>query len=199
METHFLYGLWTPRVYIISYFRLIYRGVIYIYIYIWPNGIIFHQPRFPWRGPISLPICCFLGAKSVVWGRGIIWPWQISGWSNPVRSQPLIPKNWWGCDIFFGWRTQNAKPLNAKPAKPYKPLNFPGQIIATSAEVTPKGSLVGESSQNRLNSGLGIIVICPEFSLNLHESKKTFSIKKKSMPNKNLHFRLGWERMTLAQ
>ena len=32
-----------------------------------------------------------------------------------------------------------------------------GQIIATSAEFTPKGSLVGESSKNSLiNSGLGI-------------------------------------------
>ena len=33
------------------------------------------------------------------------------------------------------------------------------QIITTSAEVTPKGSLVGESSENSLKSGLGIIVV----------------------------------------
>ena len=38
-----------------------------------------------------------------------------------------------------------------------------GQIIATSAEVTPNGGLVRESHQNPLNSGLGIIVICPAF------------------------------------
>ena len=37
-----------------------------------------------------------------------------------------------------------------------------GQIITTSAEVTLNGGLVGESSQNSLNSGLGIILICPE-------------------------------------
>ena len=37
-----------------------------------------------------------------------------------------------------------------------------GQIIATSAEVTPNGGLVRESSHNPLNSGLGIIVICPD-------------------------------------
>ncbi len=37
-----------------------------------------------------------------------------------------------------------------------------GQIIATSAEVTPNDGLVQESPQNTLNSGLGIIVICPE-------------------------------------
>ena len=38
-----------------------------------------------------------------------------------------------------------------------------GQIIATSAEVTPNGGLVRESPQNALNSGLGIIVICPDY------------------------------------
>ena len=42
--------------------------------------------------------------------------------------------------------------------------HFSGQIIATSAEVTPNGGLVRESPQNPLNSGLGIIVICPDFS-----------------------------------
>ena len=37
-----------------------------------------------------------------------------------------------------------------------------GQIIATSAEVTLNGGLVRESPENPLNSGLGIIVICPD-------------------------------------
>ena len=37
-----------------------------------------------------------------------------------------------------------------------------GQIIATSAEVTPNDGLGRETSPNHLNSGLGIIVICPE-------------------------------------
>ena len=41
--------------------------------------------------------------------------------------------------------------------------HYPGQIIATSAEVTPQCSLVGESSQNSLNSGLGIILLGPEY------------------------------------
>ncbi len=40
-------------------------------------------------------------------------------------------------------------------------LHWSGQIIATSAEVTPNGGLVRESRKNALNSGLGIIVICP--------------------------------------
>ena len=37
-----------------------------------------------------------------------------------------------------------------------------GQIITTSAEVTLNGGLVRESPKNPLNSGLGIILICPE-------------------------------------
>ncbi len=41
--------------------------------------------------------------------------------------------------------------------------NKSGQILTTSAEVTPNGGLVGESLQNDLNSGLGILVICPEY------------------------------------
>ena len=36
------------------------------------------------------------------------------------------------------------------------------QIITTSAEVTLNGGLVRESPQNPLNSGLGIILICPD-------------------------------------
>ena len=40
-----------------------------------------------------------------------------------------------------------------------------GQIIATSAEVTPNGSLVRDSPNNALNSGLGIIVIWPDMML----------------------------------
>ena len=40
-----------------------------------------------------------------------------------------------------------------------------GQIIATSAEVTLNGGLVRELPQNPLNSGLGIILICPDIWL----------------------------------
>ena len=40
---------------------------------------------------------------------------------------------------------------------------FSGQSITTSAEVTLNGGLVRESPQNPLNSGLGIILICPDF------------------------------------
>ena len=38
-----------------------------------------------------------------------------------------------------------------------------GQIITTSAEVTLNCGFVRESPQNPLNSGLGIILICPEY------------------------------------
>ena len=40
-----------------------------------------------------------------------------------------------------------------------------GQILTTSAEVTLNGGLVMESPLNPLNSGLGIILICPDLSL----------------------------------
>ena len=47
-----------------------------------------------------------------------------------------------------------------------KSLNFyflviSGQIITTSADVTLNGGLIRELPQNPLNSGLGIILICP--------------------------------------
>ena len=38
-----------------------------------------------------------------------------------------------------------------------------GQIITTSADVTLNGGLIRELPQNPLNSGLGIILICPEW------------------------------------
>ena len=47
------------------------------------------------------------------------------------------------------------------------------QIIATLAEVTPKGDLVRESFQNPLHSGLGwfrSIVVCPEINVTLENT-----------------------------
>ncbi len=41
-------------------------------------------------------------------------------------------------------------------------MNDSGQIITTSAEVTLNGGLIRELPQNPLNSGLGIILICPD-------------------------------------
>ena len=38
----------------------------------------------------------------------------------------------------------------------------PGQILTTSDEVILNGGLVRESPKNILNSGLGIILICPD-------------------------------------
>ena len=40
-------------------------------------------------------------------------------------------------------------------------LRLSGQIITTSADVTLNGGLIRELPQNPLNSGLGIILICP--------------------------------------
>ena len=55
---------------------------------IWPNGIIFHQPRFPWnsRGPISLTKPTIFCWKSVVFSVAISWPTNISPVSLEVQS-----------------------------------------------------------------------------------------------------------------
>ena len=42
-----------------------------------------------------------------------------------------------------------------------------GQIITTSADVTLNGGLIRELPQNPLNSGLGIILICPDACLSI--------------------------------
>ena len=59
----------------------------------------------------------------------------------------------------------NKKPLEIGVWKPNSPGNQVGshKSIATSAEVTLKCGLAGESSENQLYSGLGSIVICPEY------------------------------------
>ena len=51
--------------------------------------------------------------------------------------------------------------------KPYhtKSIHLAGQIITTSAEVTLNGGLRRELPQNPLNSGLGIILICPDLGV----------------------------------
>ena len=43
-----------------------------------------------------------------------------------------------------------------------------------TAEVSPKGGSVGESSQNSLNSGLGYIVICPASCYVVHLEHNMF-------------------------
>ena len=49
-------------------------------------------------------------------------------------------------------------------------IHISGQIITTSADVTLNGGLVRELPQNPLNSGLGIILICPDiWHIYLHE------------------------------
>ena len=53
-------------------------------------------------------------------------------------------------------------------------VSFKATYSDQTAEVAPEGSLVGESSQNSLNLGLGIIVICPELFI-VHGFLKAFS------------------------
>ncbi len=61
----------------------------------------------------------------------------------------------------WGWKLQE-KSIWATVAAVARPINTSGQIITTSAEVTLNGGLIRELPQNPLNSGLGIILICPD-------------------------------------
>ena len=70
-------------------------------------------------------------------------------------GQHRSPASYGGsCGRFFFWGgTGYTLPTNQYT---------PGQIITTSAEVTLNGGLIRELPQNPLNSGLGIILICPD-------------------------------------
>ena len=97
--------------------------------------------------------------KAIVWPIIVIWMfqletllwtamashWQMFCWSKGAGNDVFLPT----------WGTK-------------EPENFQshglasGQIITTSAEVTLNGGLITELPQNPLNSGLGIILICPD-------------------------------------
>ena len=48
-----------------------------------------------------------------------------------------------------------------------------GQIITTSADLTPNGGLIRELPKNPLNSGLGIILICPDiYNIHIYQQVK---------------------------
>ena len=85
-----------------------------------------------------------------------------TSWTLKVSMSPLIPNNsrlipYKIHDIMYGI-------FSYIYHKTYKT----GQIITTSAEVTPNGGLVRESLPNPLNSGLGIILICPDKTSTIH-------------------------------
>ena len=93
-----------------------------------------------------------------------IWPF-LGGYILPLAS-PIRPATYVGANDGFGLEPRPGwgRTLNGKQGQT---INFiqllAGQIITTSAEVTLNGGLVRESPQNPLNSGLGIILICPDF------------------------------------
>ncbi len=58
-----------------------------------------------------------------------------------------------------------------------------GQIITTSAEVTLNGGLIRELPQNPLNSGLGIILICPD--IYIYISFQSFMMEAEHATRKN--------------
>ena len=62
--------------------------------------------------------------------------------------------------VHLGIRKRNERKTWVK--RSYISYDISGQIITTSAEVTLNGGLIRELPQNPLNSGLGIILICPD-------------------------------------
>ena len=76
---------------------------------------------------------------------------------GPLRSEPRRKNSRFLCPTFRILRNQSIKAY-----RNYMNLYESGQIITTSAEVTLNGGLIRELPQNPLNSGLGIILICPD-------------------------------------
>ena len=57
---------------------------------IWPNGIIFHQPTFPWNKGSHFPSKKLpFGAPKLVWGRGLIWPDQCLGKCSRISNRKV--------------------------------------------------------------------------------------------------------------
>ncbi len=77
----------------------------------------------------------------------------------------------WGDGVFYWNNLYNTNKIHeeAEGNSMIGGKSMSGQIIATSAEVTPNGGLVRESPQNALNSGLGTVVICPAIWMYQHE------------------------------
>ena len=77
--------------------------------------------------------------------------------SGQISSRPHTTKNpKWRCKFSKG----NPRKFQGNLGEG-EILWISGQIITTSAEVTLNGGLIRELPQNPLNSGLGIILICP--------------------------------------
>ena len=96
--------------------------------------------------------------------------------SVPSTFYPLVCfDEFWSCLILLGcvasslnsnWmvamRTKVCIGSRANKQQGKRANKSSGQIITTSAEVTLNGGLIRELPPNPLNSGLGIILICPE-------------------------------------
>ena len=80
---------------------------------------------------------------------GVNWSWWWFTWNFSCIKGSTFGISWkiprMGIEIVSNWRFHSF-----------------GEIITTSAEVTLNGGLVRASPQNPLNSGRGIILICPD-------------------------------------
>ena len=97
---------------------------------------------------------------------------QSHGWwaPRPCRGSPRI---FFGRLLVVELLHQKWKWKKWKWPVPGNIVYKSGQIITTSAEVTLNGGLIRELPQNPLNSGLGIILICPDKCYTPKMSTKT--------------------------
>ena len=88
-----------------------------------------------------------------------------SNGKKKTRTQKFLRSRWkcWKASLMWPSKCPTEAKTNEKMVGSWRFWSkLSGQIITTSAEVTLNGGLVRESLQYPLNSGLGIILICPE-------------------------------------
>ena len=87
--------------------------------------------------------------------------WDFFFWHQQWQPAIGLDQRWFFIGFSVGKNPSTGDQKQRLKVREQRLISF-GQIIATSADVTPNGGLVRESFQNPLNSGLGIIVICPD-------------------------------------
>ena len=107
-----------------------------------------------------------------------MWSGSSKFWKVSTLESPHIAGK-----VYFIYPQENTYQIHHQPffggggksAISYRNCTeWSGQIITTSAEVTLNGGLIRELPQNPLNSGLGIILICPEWWFGDREISGTF-------------------------
>ena len=108
-------------------------------------------------------------------------PWVTAGWWCSLGFPKARSFCWW----MASWGVSHPKILSIYIYMIMYHIFFyiSGQIITTSAEVTLNGGLIRELPQNPLNSGLGIILICPD--IYIYISFQSFMMEAEHATRKN--------------